>query len=293
MEEIKVGIHDSEQRLDRFLRKTFPNVSINFLFSILRKKKVRVNGAVGKAAQKLALGDNICIYENLPQQQIEKSFATEIIPKLEFALLRDDFAIIEKMCGVPSQSGTNLQKGESLVEQLEAWAFHNNKTDFKPALAHRLDKDTSGVIIAALTGQALRKLTEIIRDRKIKKEYLALVKGHIEKKKGTIDLPLDKEAITHYEVVKSFVDFDLVRARIETGRKHQIRLHFAKIGHPIYGDSLHGDFAWNRECKKKFGISRLFLHSAYLEFEWDGEVIKIESQLPQELQKLMQVISKN
>jgi len=289
---ITVNKHSAEQRLDRFLRKTFPAAPLGLLFTILRKKKVRVNGVVGKAAQMMHENDTVQIYENLPQESKnfseQRKTAANIKEKLNFVMLNSDFAILNKPCGLASQSGSGISEEESLVGMLEIWAKEEN-LDFKPALVHRLDKETSGLIIAALTGAALREFGSIIRERKIKKEYLALVKGNMPQKSGTINMPLPGDAkisVSKWVVEKSFEECDLVRVGLETGRKHQIRIHFAQIGHPLLGDSKYGDFELNRRFKKEFGLSRLFLHSAYLEFNWNGKKIRIEDKLPMELEKI-------
>jgi 23S rRNA pseudouridine955/2504/2580 synthase len=288
---IAVNKHSAEQRLDRFLRKAFPDAPLGLLFSVLRKKKVRVNGVVGKAAQMMRESDVVQIYENLPQSS-PKSFSEQkkaaegIREKLSFVALNSDFAILNKPCGLASQSGSGISEADSLVGMLEIWAREEG-FDFKPALAHRLDKETSGLIIAALSGAASREFASIIKERKIRKEYLALVKGNMPQKSGTINMPLpgdSKVCVSSWKVEKSFELCDLVRVSLETGRKHQIRIHFAQIGHPLLGDSRHGDFALNRKFKKEFKLSRLFLHAAFLEFNWQGKKMSFEAELPSELE---------
>jgi 23S rRNA pseudouridine955/2504/2580 synthase len=290
VQSIAVNKHNAQQRLDRFLRKTFPAASLGLLFSVLRKKKVRVNGVVGKAAQMLCENDVVQIYENLPQSALEsfseqKKTIAEVREKLNFVALNSDFAILNKPCGLASQSGSGISEAESLVGMLEIWAREEG-LDFKPALAHRLDKETSGLIIAALSGAASREFASIIRERKIRKEYLALVKGNMPQKSGTINMPLpgeSKVSVSSWNVEKSFEQCDLVRVSLETGRKHQIRIHFAQIGHPLLGDSRHGDFVLNRKFKKEFKLSRLFLHAALLEFHWQGKKMTFEAELPENL----------
>ena len=274
-----INRHNSGQRLDRFLRKAFPAASLSIIFAVIRKKKVRVNGAVGKAAQMLCENDEVKIYENLPQELPKKTLTGNI--NLNFIFQNNDFAILNKPCGVASQSGSGISEEESLVGMLDIWA-RGEGLDFKPALVHRLDKETSGLIIAALSGPALREFGSMLRERKIRKEYLALVKGKMPQKSGKISMPLpgdEKISESVWKVEKSFEECDLVRVRLETGRKHQIRIHFAQIGHPLLGDSRYGDFALNRRLK----IPRLFLHSTLLEFSWQGEKMKFESELPEEL----------
>jgi len=291
---IIVNRHNAEQRLDRFLRKAFPLASLSLIFGVIRKKKVRVNGVVGKAAQILKENDELKIYENLPQkeeEQKEKKSNRKI--NLNVVFRNSDFIVINKPCGLASQSGSGISEEESLAGMLDIWARQEG-LDFKPALVHRLDKETSGLIIAALSGEALREFGSIIRERKVKKEYSALVKGNMPQKSGKISLPLPEDtkiSESAWKTEKSFGEYDLVRVTLITGRKHQIRIHFAQIGHPLLGDTKHGDFAMNRKFKKDFGLKRLFLHAAFLEFNWKGKKIKLEAELPEELKEVLQAHS--
>lgn len=295
---ITINKHNAGQRLDRFLRKAFPIAPLGLLFAVIRKKKARVNGIVGKAAQMLCENDVVQIYENLPQAPQKKTFEqakTYSKEKLRFVFQNSDFAVLDKPCGIASQSGSGLREEECLVGMLEIWAQEQG-IDFKPALVHRLDKETSGLLIAALSGYAAREFGNIIRERKIKKEYLALVKGHLPQKSGRISISLPDDARiskTKWFVEKKLGECDLVRVCLETGHKHQIRISFAQKGHPLLGDSRYGDFAFNRKIKKEFGLSRLFLHAALLEFNWKGEKIKIEAPLPKELEKFLLTLDKN
>ncbi|MDR3000123.1 MAG: RluA family pseudouridine synthase [Fibromonadaceae bacterium] len=276
---LTINKHNAEQRLDRFLRKTFPAAPLSLIFAVIRKKKVRVNGAVGKAAQILCENDELKIYESLPQS-VKKTLTGKV--NLNFVFKNADFAVLNKPCGLASQSGSGISEEESLVGMLDIWA-RSEGLDFKPALVHRLDKETSGLIIAALSGSALREFGRMLREREIRKEYLALVKGRMPQKSGKISMPLPgdtKNSESIWKVEKSYEECDWVRVRLETGRKHQIRIHFAQIGHPLLGDSKHGDFALNRRLK----ISRLFLHSTLLEFNWQGKKVKFEAELPEELE---------
>jgi 23S rRNA pseudouridine955/2504/2580 synthase len=287
---LAVNRHSSGQRLDRFLRKSFPAAPLGLLFAILRKKKVRVNGKIGSAAQMLNETDIIQIYENLPEKQ--KTFEQKISKSinLNFVLRTPDFAIVNKPSGLASQSGSGVREEESLAGMLGIWAREEG-LDFKPALVHRLDKETSGLLIAALSGHAAREFGSIIRNRKIKKEYLAMAKGHLPQKSGKFLMPLPGDARiseTSWSVEKRFAECDLLRVLLETGHKHQIRIVFAQNGCPLLGDSKYGDFAFNRKLKKDFGLSRLFLHAASLEFNWKGEKIKAEAPLPEELNLFIQ-----
>ena len=307
----------ANMRLDRFLRKAFPNEPLSTFFAILREKKVRVNGVHAKAPQMLHEGDTVDIYENFKsianenEAPVKKAWGTArqfseryfVEQNLNMALEKEDFVIIDKPSGIPSQPGTGTRKGESLVEMLWQWG-NDQQLDFKPTIAHRLDEETSGLLVAALHGDTLRELTKMLREHQIKKTYLALVKGNLDKERGTINTTLERtdskagakmktgtkegiNAVTHYAVKERFDGYDLVKIDLETGRMHQIRAHFASIGHPLLGDTRYGDFALNREVKKQLGLHRLFLHSCRLEFVWHGDKIVLDSPLPKELQSVV------
>ena len=357
----------ANMRLDRFLRKAFPEESLSVFFAVIRKKKVRVNGVVGKANQMLVEGDVVNIYENFKSvseddkkgESLPLASAAEAAPatpssgatpqrpdakkpsgfaknkstwgtssenretwfgkltnqderlpswgakELDFIIQTEDYVIVNKPSGLASQPGSGTRPGESLVEYLWEWGKNEN-LDFKPTIAHRLDQETSGMIIAALHGDTLRDFTRLIREHEVDKYYFALVKGNLKKDRGTINESLlrtdnakgskmlvgqenDKAqtAITHYRVKQHYEGYDLVKIKLETGRMHQIRAHFASIGHPLLGDTRYGDFALNREVKKQFGLNRLFLHSCRLEFDWEGEHKVFDCPLPKELQSVI------
>jgi 23S rRNA pseudouridine955/2504/2580 synthase len=351
----------ANMRLDRFLRKAFPEESLSVFFAVIRKKKVRVNGVVGKANQMLVEGDVVNIYENfksvsdetkmdpITELQGDNNLDNVILEgqspdriqedfkeaankptgfaknkstwgrhltgaekqahwgahELEFIVQTEDYVIVNKPSGLASQPGSGTRPGESLVEYLWEWG-KKECLDFKPTIAHRLDQETSGLLIAALHGDTLRDLTRLIREHEVDKFYFALVKGNLKKDRGTINESLlrtdsakgskmlvgqddnkAQKAITHYRVKQHYEGYDLVKIELETGRMHQIRAHFASIGHPLLGDTRYGDFALNREVKKLFGLNRLFLHSCRLEFDWQGEHKVYDCPLPKELQNVI------
>ena len=182
----------ANMRLDRFLRKAFPDESLSVFFAILRKKKVRVNGVIGKANQMLQEGDTVCIYENLKSigATTKSTWGKEQSPsekksawgarELDIILETEDYLVVNKPSGMPSQPGSGTRPGESLVEHLWEWGKQEH-LDFKPTLAHRLDQETSGLLLVALHGDTLRDLTRLIREHEVKKFYMALVKGNLEK----------------------------------------------------------------------------------------------------------------
>ena len=296
----------ANMRLDRFLRKAFPEESLSVFFAVIRKKKVRVNGVVGKANQMLVEGDVVNIYENFKsvsesderrETRDERNIKGESLPlasaaeaapatpssgdtpqrpdaksatgfaknkstwghhltgaekqahwgahELDLIVQTEDYVIVNKPSGLASQPGSGTRPGESLVEYLWEWG-RNEGLDFKPTIAHRLDQETSGLIIAALHGDTLRDFTRMIREHVVDKFYFALVKGNLKKDRGTISESLlrtdsakgskmlvgqddenAQKAITHYRVKQHYEGYDLVKIKLETGRMHQIRAHLA------------------------------------------------------------------
>ncbi len=313
MVEIKVTENAAEQRIDRFLRKELFNYPLNFIFKLFRKKKVRVNGKRAKENQMLALNDVIQIYETieLQKKEVGESSVQEEYFTFNFHIIKetDDLLVLNKPAGVPVHPGTDQAPGRSLIELV--WYYLKPTSDgFKAQLVHRLDKATSGVILVAKTASSLREYTAQMRNRDVYKEYAAMVKGHLEKKKGTITLELvrtdakdggakvvisDSEShnsqtsITHYEVVQEFDDATLVKVVLGTGRMHQIRTHFNHIGHPLLGDDRYGDFKWNNNYKKEYQFRDMFLHSKILSFR-DSEGLEYEYQAPypESIKKLLE-----
>jgi len=172
----------------------------------------------------------------------------------------------------------------------------------RPGIVHRLDKDTSGLMIVARAEESHRELSEMIRRREVERRYLALVKGRPRSRSGTIDAPLGRDhraperravggrgarsARTHFRVLESFEGHTLVEARLETGRTHQIRAHFASIGHPVAGDERYG-------ASRIPGLARQFLHSAGLAFRHPrtGAELRFDSELPPDLAGLLQSLA--
>ena len=308
---IVVDKHSGEQRLDRWMRKQLPHLSLSFIFSILRKKRVRVNVKVYRGAEYVQVGDEVCIYENIsaaPKVSTKDSWGNRKIPSnLNFLIQNPDWVVIDKPSGMASQPGSGIPQGESVVEWLQVWA-QNQGIDFKPALVQRLDLETSGVILAALSGKGVRELNTLMRQHKVQKEYLALVKGKLKCPRGSINLALNrqdsaqgakmqvgegKDSLTKYQLERSYGDYSLVRIKLITGRMHQIRAHFAHIGHPLLGDKRYGDFALNREFQKEFGLKRLFLHANMLIWDWENKRQESISALPLELKDVLAKLRQN
>jgi 23S rRNA pseudouridine1911/1915/1917 synthase len=212
-------------------------------------------------------------------------------PALEIVHRDEVLLVVDKPAGLVVHPASS-HRGETLVDQLAELA--GGGPSERPGIVHRLDKDTSGLMVVARTEEAHRELSRQIKAREVKREYLALVEGALDSRTGTIDAPLgrdrrrrtrravrgagEREARTHFEVIEQLSEDTYAHVRLETGRTHQIRVHFAAIGHPVAGDAEYGGRA-------RHGLERQFLHAARLSFRHpgDGEQMSFESELPADL----------
>ena len=204
----------------------------------------------------------------------------------------DWLAVVDKPAGLVVHPGAGV-RGPTLVDELRD-LLGGGEDPARPGIVHRLDRDTSGLMLAARTDEAHRKLSRMIRDREVRRVYLALIEGRPRSREGTIDAPLGRDhraperravggrgardARTHFEVVETLPADTLVEARLETGRTHQIRAHFAAIGHPVAGDPRYGHAG-------RHELARQFLHSARLGFRHpdSGAALEFSSELPEDL----------
>jgi len=318
------------QRLDHFLVAQLEDVSRSRVQLLIDQGDVLVNGIVEKASLKLRGGERIDITGE-PHPAPLKAMAEEI--PLDVVYEDADLAVINKPAGMMVHAGSGQSEDErsrgTLVNALlfRFKALSATGGDLRPGIVHRLDKDTSGLIVVAKNDRAHASLAEMFSSRQIKKTYIALVQGAVERAKGTINASVGRDplrrtrmtakplgdartAVTHYEVVRRlanrFGKFTLIRVRIETGRTHQIRVHMASIGHPVVGDTLYGGSgqltdqvasqaatskaARRKSEPEKLKLGRNFLHAAQLEFPHPktGKVLQLEAPLPAELEAFLQ-----
>jgi 23S rRNA pseudouridine955/2504/2580 synthase len=301
------------QRLDKLVRKALEDVPLSHVYKMFRTRKVRVNGARGRPEQVVAEGDAVVIRgdeERLLARPEPAAGRGAAAPAVTFRVLHEDgdLLAVDKPAGLAAHPGTGIE-GATLVEMARGYLGVPEglpPTEFKPSPAHRLDRDTSGVVVVAKTRKAMVRLGEIFTSGEgVKKSYLALVKGKMPREAGTIDLPLSEheqtarskaargvnfqEAVTRWKVVSSMKDASLLAVAIETGRTHQIRRHLEAIGHPVAGDRRYGDFAWNRGARQRWGLRRMFLHAWKLELPHPGTGarLRLEAPLPDELQGVL------
>lgn len=180
----------------------------------------------------------------------------------------EDIIVLDKNSGLAVQGGERV--GASLDDLLELRLGH------RPFLVHRLDKDTSGLILVAKNKESAARYSALLAGRAVRKVYLAVCAGRLSKREGIIDDPVStrgeaKEALTRYRVVAQTEGFSLLELELGTGRMHQIRVHLAGIGHPILGDDKYGDFALNKRLRKELGIRKLLLHARRLVIPGTGK----------------------
>jgi 23S rRNA pseudouridine955/2504/2580 synthase len=307
--EYKVSADAAGQRLDKYVRRVLTGVPLSHVYKMLRTRKVRVNGSRGRAEQLLAEGDVVVIRgdeERLTAAPGPSTGGRGSAAKRRFEVLFEDehLLAVDKQAGLAAHPGTGIV-GATLVEEARGYLRVPDDlpaSEFRPSPAHRLDRETSGIVLVAKTRRAMVQLGATFTSGEgVKKSYLALVKGKMPRAEGTIDLPLSEheqtarskasrgvnmqEAVTHYRVVSSMKDASLLAVRIETGRTHQIRRHLQAVGHPVAGDRRYGDFAWNRLAKQRWGLARMFLHAWRLEIPHPvtDRPLRLEAQLPPEL----------
>ena len=289
-QEIIVPARQSAETLENYLGRSFP---IGYVRKLFRRNGVRLNGRRVKALELVHSGDRIELFipfEFAPGAATSRQKASKIDVLFEDA----DLLVLNKPSGVAVHEAKNIAKNRTLIGLLEA---HFRQASFKPRLVHRLDKDTSGLLLVAKTEEVARELETRFEAGTIKKEYLCLIAGRPAQDRGTIDFPLpgrDKKpvrAITHYRIEKRFFDTALARVTIETGRMHQIRLHFAKLGYPVVMDNQHGDFTFNKSFRKRIGLKRQFLHATRMAISFRGKHYSWEAPLPEDFRRVVEALA--
>jgi 23S rRNA pseudouridine1911/1915/1917 synthase len=313
------------QRLDHFIATQLEGVSRSRVQLLLDQGDVLVNGTQAKPSLKLRGGEQIVITGE-PRPAPLRATPQDI--PLDVVYEDKHFAVVNKPAGMMVHAGAgeteDARNKNTLVNALlfRFKALSSTGGDLRPGIVHRLDKETSGLIVVAKNDAAHSKLADLFSSRQIRKTYIALVHGRVEREKGSITAAVSRDplrrtrmttrpaensrtAISHYEVVQRvdtrFGKFTLVRVRIETGRTHQIRVHMASIGHPVVGDTLYGAHGQltdqaalqasssranrRKNAPERLKLGRNFLHAARLEFThpFTGKPLELEAPLPPEL----------
>ncbi|MGY3703065.1 pseudouridine synthase [Vagococcus martis] len=300
MTQLHYVVEDKKGRIDKVLAEIYPDYSRSQIQSWLKEEAVSVNGEIVKANYKVKNQDNIDIQVPEPK---ELTLEAQDIP-LEIVYEDDDVIVVNKPQGMVVHPSMGHPSG-TLVNAL---LFHADSLSsindvIRPGIVHRIDKDTSGLLMVAKNDAAHVALQDELRERKTLRKYVALVHGVIPHEKGKIDAPIGrskdnrqkqaiisdgKEAVTHFTVLERFLDYTLIECVLETGRTHQIRVHMDYIGYPIVGDPLYGP-------KKTIKGNGQFLHAKTLAFTHPttGELMTFDSELPEIFKQTLKEIENN
>ncbi len=319
MLELTVTPDAAGQRLDKYVRRALKDVPLSHVYKMFRTRKIKVNDGRGRPEQVLAEGDLVRIWGDEAKLLAEAGPGAgggkgkgPRGPKLEILFEDDDLFAVNKPAGLAAHPGTGIT-GATLVELVRAHvkgAADLPATEFKPSPAHRLDRETSGVILVAKNRKTMAGLSALFESKdEVKKQYLTLAKGKMPRESGLIDLPLSEHeqtarskdqrgvnmqpARTRWKVSASMKEATLLQVLIETGRTHQIRRHLQAAGHPVAGDARYGDFNFNRVAKARWGLRRMFLHAWKLSLPHPvtGETLSLQAPLPKELLEVLKAMN--
>lgn len=288
-------------RLDKVVSNLEQNMSRETIQRMIKTGKILVNNKQEKASFKTTVGDLITLEEEIPEE-------IELKPQekpLDIIYEDDDMLVINKEKGIVVHPGNGNPDG-TLANAVMAkckGSLSGIGGKIRPGIVHRIDKDTSGLIIVAKNDTAHINLSKQIQDRKVKKTYIALVRGVIKENEATINMPIGrsskdrkkmavtkdgKEAITHFKVLKRYNGFTLLEVKIETGRTHQIRVHLSEIGYPIVGDEVYSN------GKNPFGVKGQMLHAEKLELKHPrtGKDLTFEAPVPKYFANIINQLEK-
>ena len=304
LEDVELTVHaeDAGKRVDAFLHERLPEFSRSRLQSWIKGERVQVNGQLTRPSYLLRGGESVSVTPaDLPPLKAQP----EELP-LEVLYEDADVVVIDKPAGMVVHAGAGHSRGTLVNALLHHFdSLSSVSGDLRPGIVHRLDRETSGVLVVARTDRAHQALAAQFHNREVEKIYLALVHGRIRQPQGRITSPISRDpvrrtrmtakvasgrtALTEYRVLEQFECFSFLEVRIGTGRTHQIRVHLASIHHPVVGDRLYGS---PRIIQGVPSLDRFFLHARRLRFRspTSGQWISIESPLPEELEAFLQLL---
>ncbi|KEH97176.1 RluA family pseudouridine synthase [Clostridium botulinum] len=287
-------------RLDLFISNSLEGKSRSYIQKLIQEGHVKVNGKDKKSNYKLKLHDSVVV-NNIEKE--DKKINPENI-EMDILYEDNDIIVINKSQGMVVHPATSNYSGtlvNALLYHCDTLSTLNDDT--RPGIVHRIDKDTSGVLVIAKNNKAHEILAEQLKEHSMKREYIAVVEGIVKEENGLVDEPLGrnpkdrikmavveggKNAVTHYEVLKRFKKNTLVKCILETGRTHQIRVHMSYIGHPLVGDPMYGF------KKQRFKLNGQMLHAKKLGFihPTTEKYIEFESDLPQYYKEILLKLDK-
>lgn len=297
----KIVVDIDNMRLDAYISKINSNISRTMVQKLIQEGNVFVNGKEKKISYKVQVGDIIEI--NIPKPQ-ETTIKPENIP-IEIVYEDTDIIVVNKPKGMVVHPANGNPDG-TLVNAVMAIckdSLSGIGGEIRPGIVHRLDKDTSGLLIVAKNDKAHINMSNQIKNREVKKIYIALVRGLVCEDEATINMPIGrstkdrkkmairkdgKEAVTHFKVLKRYSKYTLLEIKIDTGRTHQIRVHMSEIGHPVVGDMVYSN------GKNEFGVEGQMLHAKSLDFKHPvtGEKMHLEAELPQYFKDVVEKLEK-
>jgi 23S rRNA pseudouridine955/2504/2580 synthase len=299
---VKIDEERDGQRIDNFLAGRLKGVPRSLVYRILRTGQVRVNGRRAKPDTRLAAGDDVRIppLRVAEREEVERPPSRQL-DRIEEAIVHEDreFLVLDKPSGIASHGGSGISFGA--IELLRAARPRDSLE-----LVHRLDRDTSGILVFARKRSALTALQAVIREGRASKHYLALLGGRLIQPRMTVDQPLRKSilqggermvrvdadgkpSVSHLKQIDAFAEASLCEVAIETGRTHQIRVHCAHLGHPVAGDEKYGERVFNQAMRSR-GLKRLFLHASRFEFEIGDRRHAFSAPLPMELKAVLDTL---
>lgn len=296
MKELEV-IEQVSKRIDAYMAEKYEDISRVAIQRLIETGKILVNGKKVKASYKVQVNDKITMEE---EKAVEVELKAQDIP-VEIIYEDRDIIVVNKPKGMVVHPANGNPDGTLVNAIMEICkdSLSGIGGEIRPGIVHRLDKDTSGILIVAKNDKAHINLSEQIKEHKVKKTYIALVKGIVKENNATINMPIGrsekdrkkmavtkkgKEAITHFKVLKRYDKYTLLEINIETGRTHQIRVHLSQIGYPIVGDEVYS------KGKNEWNIKGQCLHAKSLDFKHPvtNENMHLEAKIPQYFEKILE-----